>query len=353
MRPTRKRIVTLGLAVAFVGLTFAFLLPKIADYRDVWRVVAGLSGSDLGYLAGAVVANLVTFSPAWMVALPGIGFGQAFVMTQASTASTYIAPGGAAPGMAVSFAMLRAWGFRRSAVALAVAVTGIWNQLLIFGMPPVALALMTLVGEDNTALRTFSVVGFGAFAVAVAAITGMFASEGMAREVGDFAGRAVSRVLRAVGRGPVGWSGASLVAFRRDALELLGNRWHALTVASLAGQLTVFLLLWACVRACGVSGGEVSGVDVFASWSIVRVVGSLPLTPGGIGVIELGLTSLLVGFGGNQPEVVAGVLLYRALAVLPTLVLGAAAVAVWKRLDRVVPGEEPEPEPVAGAGAPR
>jgi uncharacterized protein (TIRG00374 family) len=63
----------------------------------------------------------------------------------------------------------------------------------------------------------------------------------------------------------------------------------------------------------------------------VRVLGSLPITPGGLGIVELGLTSLLVGFGGGQAEVVAAVLVYRFLTMVPTLVLGLAAAATWRR----------------------
>jgi uncharacterized protein (TIRG00374 family) len=80
----------------------------------------------------------------------------------------------------------------------------------------------------------------------------------------------------------------------------------------------------------GVSSSEVTGIEAFAAWSIMRIVGSIPITPGGVGVIELGMTSLLVGFGGKNAEVVAAVLVYRALTVLPTLVLGTLSAATWK-----------------------
>jgi uncharacterized membrane protein YbhN (UPF0104 family) len=47
-------------------------------------------------------------------------------------------------------------------------------------------------------------------------------------------------------------------------------------------------------------------------------------------VIELGLTSLLVGFGGPKAGVVAAVLVYRFLAVVPTLILGLISAGTWK-----------------------
>jgi hypothetical protein len=77
-----------------------------------------------------------------MATLPGLGFLRALVVTQASTASTYIAPGGAAVGIGLSYAMLRGWGFKGRPVTIAVAVTGIWNQFAMLGFPVIALALV-------------------------------------------------------------------------------------------------------------------------------------------------------------------------------------------------------------------
>ena len=73
--------------------------------------------------------------------------------------------------------------------------------------------------------------------------------------------------------------------------------------------------------------------------SLVRLLGSLPITPGGIGVVEVGLTTALVGFGGDNAEVVAAVLLYRFLSIVPTLLLGLAAGVIWRRLEPFDLGE--------------
>jgi uncharacterized membrane protein YbhN (UPF0104 family) len=53
------------------------------------------------------------------------------------------------------------------------------------------------------------------------------------------------------------------------------------------------------------------------------------------GACALGLTGALVGFGGDNAEVVAAVLLYRFLTIVPTLVLGLLAGAGWRRLKTV------------------
>ncbi len=313
-----------------MAAVYAFALPTIADYGDVWQVVSSLSWTSLLSLAGATALNVATFAPPWMVALPGLGFRRALVVTQASTASTYIAPGGAAPGLAVSFAILRGWGFRRRAVTLAVALTGVWNQLVIFGFPPLALALLALAGGRSPLLESFAVLGLVVVAGLIALLALAFSSERAAKQAGKLAARGASFALGLVRRPPVSWGGASFARFRSDTIGFLRRRWYLLTVATLAGHLSVFLVLLVCLRGVGTSPQETSGVEAFAAWSIVRLLGSLPITPGGLGIVELGLTSLLVGFGADQPEAVAATLLYRFLTVAPTLLLGLAAAATWR-----------------------
>lgn len=334
MKARIRRYLPAAIGLAIVVGTFAFVLPRIANYGDVWRVIRDLSWQQVMLLVGATALNLATYAPPWQAALPGLGFTRAFFMTQASTASTYIAPGGAAVGIALSYAMLRRWGFRGSDVALAVAVTGVWNQFVLLGFPVIALALLTLTGERNALLQTVAVIALIIFVIAAGAFTAGLSYRGIARWLGDLAARVVSRGLRLIRRGPVKWTGESLVAFRNEAVALLGRRWHVITLATLAGQLTVFLLFLACLRVLDVSAGEVSLIEAFAAWSLVRLLGSLPITPGGIGIVEVGLTSALVGFGGQNAEVVAAVLVYRTLTMVPTLVLGLVTAAVWRRLEK-------------------
>jgi putative heme transporter len=329
-----KRGLAAGAGLAVIVGTFAFVLPQFANYGDVWARVETLSWEWIAILLATVVLNVVTFAPPWMAALPGLGFVQALTVTQASTASTYVAPGGPAVGVGLSAAMLLGWGFSASAVTLAVTLTGVWNQLAILGFPALAFALLTVSGGSGAALQTVAALGLAAFVVLAGSFAAAIASARMAAKVGDVAARIVDRLLKVVRRGPVTWDGSSLVCFRAEALGLLGRRWPVLTVATLAGQLSVFLVLLASLRALAVGAGEVSVIEAFAAWSLARVIGSLPITPGGLGLVEVGLTSVLVGFGGNKAGVVAAVLLFRFLTIVPTLLLGAGAGFVWRRYRR-------------------
>jgi putative heme transporter len=172
-------------------------------------------------------------------------------------------------------------------------------------------------------------------------LVGLFAaalsSAARARGVGSFVARVVNGVRRLARRPPVVWGGESLASFRSRTLDLLRRRWHVLTVSTLLGHLTVFLVLVVCLRALGVSGHEVSLVEAFAAWALIRILGALPLTPAGLGFVELGLSGALVAFGASNADAVAATLLYRFVTVTPTLVLGLAAVATWRMHDRRKP----------------
>ena len=128
------------------------------------------------------------------------------------------------------------------------------------------------------------------------------------------------------------WGGPSFERFRQSAGDLLKRRWHVLTAASLAGSLSVFAVLVVALRAFDIPASEVSLAEAFAAWSFIRIIGTIPITPGGIGIMEVGLTSALIGFGGDNAGVVAAVLVYRFLTIVPTLLVGLVAAAMWRRL---------------------
>jgi uncharacterized protein (TIRG00374 family) len=329
-RVVKRRLLVGGFSVALVAAVFIFVLPRIADYRSVWAAVQDLTWPQISLLLLVTVVNLLTYAPPFVVALPGLGFLRALTVTQASTASTYVAPGGAAVGTALSYAMLRAWRFNTQAIALAVALTGIWNQLFMLGAPAVALTMLTVSGGHDPLLQTVALIGLCAFAVAVAGFAAALSGPEIARSIGDLAARLATWAKGKLHRDPVTWTGESLVRFRRAAIGLLRRRWWTLTLATIAGQLTVFAVLVACLRTLGVSSAEVTLVEAFAAWTLVRLLGSLPLTPGGIGIVELGLSGALIGFGGGNAGVVAAVLVYRFLTIVPTLVLGSLAGATWR-----------------------
>jgi uncharacterized protein (TIRG00374 family) len=323
--------------VLVVGV-FAFVLPRVADYGEVWDQLTALSSGGIAVLLVTAIVNLGTFGPPWMAALPGLSFLHALVMSQASTAAASVLPGGDAVGIALSYSMLRRWGFTVEQVTVGSAATTVWNVFANVIFAVAAAGLLAIAGESHPLLTTLALVGTLVVGAAIALFAVALGDDGKARLIGNVAQRAWNRVARLVRRQPAsGWD-ERLVGVRREAVGLLRRRWLALTAATLAGHLTVFIVLFVALRAVGVASGEVSFAEAFASWALIRLITTVPLTPGGVGVVELGLTGALVTFGGHQTEVVAAVLLYRVLTYVPPIATGGICLLVWRRLGTVHAG---------------
>jgi uncharacterized protein (TIRG00374 family) len=156
-------------------------------------------------------------------------------------------------------------------------------------------------------------------------------SEPLAGRVGEWIGRLVSFVKRIVRKPPVEGMGKSVVGFRRNAIGLIRHRWLHLTVAAVVSHLSLYVVLLLSLRHVGVSEDNVSSAQVLAAFAFVRLISALPITPGGVGVVELGLTAALVSAGGANAEVAAGVLVYRALTYLLPIPIGAILYLEWRR----------------------
>ena len=335
-RAAMKRVLTrwgpAALGVAIIVAVFGFALPRIASYRDVVEVVSALSGWEIAALLAAVAWNIFTFAPPWRAAMPGLGLRRALVVTQASTAAASVFPGGEAVGVGLTFGMLNAWGFRRAAIVAAVAVVSALNLLAKVLLPVAALAGLLVTGREGGLLPLLTLIAVAAVSIILGAGIGALRTDASTRAFGtrlDGWRRRIPLVRRRTGTGPLG---ERLSHFRSESIGLLRRRWLQLTVWTLLGHTAVFIVLLVTLRAVGVTGDEVSVVEAFAAWALTRLLTAIPITPGGLGIIELGLTGALVAAGGANDEVVAAVLLYRLLTWLPSILLGAPAALLWRRM---------------------
>jgi len=334
MRSRRRAVLRFGLGIAFAAIVFAEVVPRIASYGSVAHQLGTVSGLWAAALAGGALLDVVTTAFPWQAVLPQLSFVAALAFTQASTALTTLLPGGAPLGMALSFGFLRRLRVDRGAAAFAVAVTGIWSQVMILVYPLVGSILVFATGQLSGSTAAIAGVSAACGVVIVGLTVAALRSPGAARWLGDTAARVGAWGARLVHRDPPGWSGDALVTLRAEWLIVLRQRWPRLTAATLANQLTAYLVFELCLRAVGIPVATVPHSEAFLAWAIGRVISSLPLTPGGIGVVELGMIGTLVGFGASNAHVVAAVLLYRGVIVLPTLVIGLVALPLLRRLAR-------------------
>ena len=331
MRSSRRAVLRFALGVALAVAVFVEVVPRIASYGSVAHRLGTISWPWIVALAAGSLLDIVTTALPWQAVLPRLRFLAALAFTQASTALTTLLPGGAPLGMALSFGFLRRLRVDRGHAAFAVAVTGIWSQVMILIYPLVGAILVFATGELSSSTLAIAGASAACGAVIVGLTVAALRSAGAARWLGDASAHIAASVAQFFHRRPPNWSGEALVRLRAERLVLLRRRWPRLTAATLANQLTAYVVFEFSLRAVGISFADLPASEAFLAWAIGRVITSLPLTPGGIGVVELGMIGTLVGFGVSHSHVVAAVLLYRGVIVLPTLVIGLIALPLLSR----------------------
>jgi putative heme transporter len=325
-----RHLLRWAISIAVVVVVFVIVLPRIADMSEVLETLTAMTWLELLTLMVVAAWNLVTYWILLMVTLPGLSLTKAMIVTEASTAAANIIPAGQPVGMAIAYRMYASWGFRRPAIALALVVSGVGDLFAKLAMPLLALVFLTYYGNAGGALRTGALIGIVVLVAGVVLFIVALSSETSARRLGTWFAKVVSAARRAIGRSEVtGW-GEGMASFRGETVGLLRDRWPAVVGASLLSHVSLYLVLLLTLRHIGVSDAEVGWAEVFGAFAFVRLLSALQITPGGIGVVELGLSAALVLAGGPEAEVVAGVLLYRALTYFSQIPFGALTYLYWR-----------------------
>ena len=136
-----------------------------------------------------------------------------------------------------------------------------------------------------------------------------------------------------------GWEIAT-VKFRNQTIDLLEHGWFPITAATVVSHLSLYLVLLVCLRDVGVSDAEVGWAEVLAVFAFARLATAIPITPGGAGVVEAVLITGLTAAGGYKPEVVAAVLVYRALTWGLPILVGVFCLLWWRKQSLTTPAEE-------------
>ncbi len=332
-RPRFRWKTVLGITASIVIVVgiFAWAIPKFADYGAVLDALGTLTVIEFWTLFAAMVFNLLTYWWANQAALPGLGIGKAAVLTQTTTSVANTLPAGGAIAVGLTYSILDSWGFTATNVALFVGVTGLWNIFTKLGLPMLALVFLALSGHLTPGYVVAAAVGAVVIAAAVLLLTLVFRSEKLAIRVGEAFGRAVSWLRRLVHKPTVeGW-GDGAARFRRNTIELAGHRWFRLTWTTVLSQIALFFVLLLSLRHLGISEADVSTSEAFAVYSFSRLLSAVPITPGGVGFIDVGYIGGLTVFDSEEKtQIVAAVLIFRALTYGIQIPLGGFTYLIWR-----------------------
>jgi uncharacterized membrane protein YbhN (UPF0104 family) len=344
-----KRVLQATFSLVIVVGIFVGVMPLIADYGDVFDTIKAMTGLEMGSLVVFGLWNLATYWFVLTAALPGLRLREAAVVNQASTAVSNTLPAGGVIGVGVSISMLTSWGFTIGSIGRSAVVTGIWNNFVKLGMPVLALSLLALEGEITPTRVVAAAIGIAVLVGAVVVFAMLLRSDRLARALGRGLGRVVDWFRRLLHKGEVGGWDERSSAFRTDTIGLLRHRWIRLTVATLVSHISLFLVLLVAIRHVGVSQSELSWIAVLAAFSFVRLISALPLTPGGVGVVELGYAAVMtIGLDDiTSAKVVAAILVFRAVTYLLPIPLGLISYVTW-RVNRTWKMTEAQRAPIAG-----
>jgi glycosyltransferase involved in cell wall biosynthesis/uncharacterized membrane protein YbhN (UPF0104 family) len=332
---------TLALVIAGVAL------PRAVDvsWHGIVPVLTSLHWTALLVLVVIWFLGLFVHSFVLTAAAPSLTHRRALTLNVTGSAVSNVVPLGGAAGVELNRRMMRGWGIDAHSFAGYTFLTNLWDVLSKLLLPIIAVALLARSDETvTTPLKWAFIVGAGAFAI-VAGLAAMLL--GSVRWA-TFLGHVIQRVVRpffAMAGKPEPDVVHALVETRRECAQLVATGWLRMSLGILGYVALQCVLLGACLQ---LTGAEVTRLDVLAGFAVERMLTVLPLTPGGVGVADLGLVGVLLALGGDPAGVTAAAVLYRGFVFAAEIPVGGGTLGLWLLGQRLKARNAPVRVRVAG-----
>lgn len=317
----RKRfLLRLLLMIVVLGVAAWVLTPKT---REAFNSAHQLHHVGPGWLVLAFagqVGSVVAFSLVTRSLLsPGtrLSFRRTFRIDLVTIALSHAVPAGSAAGTALGYGLLAEEGVGRLESAFVKVTQSLLSGLLLQLLLGLALALqLAIYGPDPT---TIGVAAVGAVLIVLAVgTTGMIAYREAATRT---LARTLLRRIRRIQPDEIDRVVSELSARTRGLLTARGRLLWTCTW-SLGNWILDLLCLWASLRAFGAPPNIVL---LTAAFCVVQVAAAIPISPGGLGVVEGSLIPILIGVGTSSPTAVLGVFVWRLFNYWLALPVGAVA----------------------------
>jgi len=324
----RRRWIKTGVWLAITAISLYVVAPSLLDLFDSWGKLADIQ--PLWFLGMAICqgASLACLWVLQRLALRPVAMGPVVTSQLAGNALSKIAPGGGAVGAALQYRMLVQVGVDRERAVGGLTVVNLLVFAAVLSLPVLAIPALLRGGVSHSLLQ-LAVVGIVLFVVLVGIGSVLLALDGPLAWVGRLAQRARNAIRRRRGREPHQGLPERLLGERDRILRTFGPSWKRAAAATAGRWLFDYLTLLAALYAVGAH--PVPGL-VLLAFCGAQILAQVPLTPGGLGFVEAGLTGMLALAGVGAGAAVVATLAYRLFSYWLPLPLGLVGAVVHRRL---------------------
>ncbi len=316
----------------------------MGDYQAAFEAMKSLTFVSLLALLAALLVYLAVYGLPYLVATPGLSYGQSEIVNNSRFAIGNGIPGGGAFGLAVGYAQLTFYGATPTAATASIGATGLWASFVTLTLPITGVAALALAGVDVGRFVVPALIGLAALVVMLVVFALILRSESNAQRIGGWLDRVVGRILhRFRPHHPIDLSRAVL-QLRHDVVGLVSRRWLAITAANFSVAFGQFLILAVALNAVSATG--YSMLAVYGSWAVSQLGIMIPITPGGLGTVDAALIAMLTRSGVSEGDATAAALLWRATYYFPQIAIGVICIFYW----RWQVGRQRKAEPLVAEG---
>lgn len=303
---SHRSIVRRSIVVVVAGIALYFAFPSLVTVLASWPRLATLQPAWLLLAIAAEIAHFCCTFALQRLALRTSAWGSVVCAQLAGNAVTLILPGGDAAGAALQFRMLE-----DSGISPAVAVGGLttFSLLGVAGLlllPVFALPAIAFGAPVNGGLVVTGIVGlvgfvlFGAFSTVVLATDAPLCWA---------AARVEAVHNRLFPRRPALHGTAQRVRDERNEVRtVLGTKWREAVGLSVGRLAFDYMSLLFALRATGATPRPSL---VLLAYAVTGIVALVPITPGGLGIVEASMSAFLILAGVPAGRAVLATLAYR------------------------------------------
>ena len=316
-----RRVVLLAIACVSLYLVG----PAVLDVLDSWPAVLDL---DPFLLQMIVIAQMGAFACQWAllrITLRKPRWIGVVTSQLAATAASRVLPGGGAAANALQYSMLVRGGVPSATAASGLVAASLMLTGIVFALPALALPAVIGGGGIDRSLARAAWAGGAALALLVAAGALLLLKDAPLRWAGRIVQAASCRVRRRENDGEL----PGRLLRERDLIrDVLREDWPEALVATVGRWAFDYAALLLALLAVG---ARPSPSAVLLAFCVAQMLALIPLTPGGLGFVEAGLTGTLALAGVATGDALVATLAYRLAAYWLPLPIGALAYAVHRR----------------------